>query len=103
MFSKRARYKFGSKPPKNVLNSQSFSIRYGKNDGSLKIAVVVSKKIDKRAVARNKIERKLLNILKKIEGIEKEPLDLIFYVKKNALENQDLDREVNSALDKLKI
>lgn len=76
-------------------------VRYGKNDEGLRVGVVVSKRIDKRATVRNKIKRKILDSIQKRLNT-KEPLGLIFYVKKNILNSEDLENEVNQAVEKIK-
>ncbi len=49
-----------------VVRGQYFNINYSKNNyGQLKAAVVVGKKIAKSAVVRNRIRRKLYEILRK--------------------------------------
>ena len=101
MFSKKYRFSFRNQLPKHVLNSPSFTVRYGKNNEGLRVAVVVSKKIDKRATVRNKIKRRILDSIRKNIKAE-EPFDLIFYVKKNILNSKDLEKEVNQAVAKIK-
>lgn len=101
MLAKKNRFSFRDSLPKNVFHSPSFTVRYGKNDQGLRVAAVVSKRVDKRATVRNKIKRKILNSIQKRLDT-KEPLDLIFYVKKNMLNSKDLEKEVETALSKIK-
>ncbi|OGH18385.1 MAG: ribonuclease P protein component [Candidatus Levybacteria bacterium RIFCSPHIGHO2_01_FULL_40_15b] len=101
MLAKKNRFSFRDSLPKNVFHSPSFTARYGKNVGELQVAVVVSKRVDKRATVRNKIKRKILNSIQKRLDT-KESLDLIFYVKKNILNSGDLENEINQAVEKIK-
>lgn len=101
MFAKKNRYSFRDALPKNILNSRSFNVRYGKNDGELKVAVVVSKKVDKRAVVRNKIKRAILEAVRKNLGMDI-GLTLVFYAKRQAVESSNLDQEIETALLKIK-
>lgn len=94
MFSKKNRYSFKGKLPGNVFHSQSFTVRYQENNKGLAVAVVVSKKVDKRAVIRNKIKRRLIDIVAK-EIKTDTPASLVFYVKKQALnESSNLGEEI---------
>lgn len=101
MFAKKNRYSFKGPLPKKTKSFPSFMVRYGKNDGGLKVAVVVSKRVDKRATVRNKIKRRILETIRKNIKVE-EPFDLIFYVKKNVLNSEDLGNEVNQSVEKIK-
>ena len=101
MFAIKNRFSFRDSLPKNVFHSPSFTVRYGKNDKGLRVAVVVSKRVDKRATVRNKIKRRILDSIRKNIKAE-EPFDLIFYVKKNILNSKDLEKEVNQAVAKIK-
>jgi ribonuclease P protein component len=100
MLPKKNRFSFKNDLPKNVFHSQSFTIRYDHGRDSLKVAVVVSKKVDKRATVRNKIKRGLIDIVQKTLA-KNETLNLIFYVKKGALTSSDLNQEVTEALKKI--
>ncbi len=102
MLSKRFRYSFKEDLPKKIINSRSFSVRYEKNDlDRLQAAVVVSKRVDKRATVRNKVKRKILEIVRGKTNLNT-PLSLIFYIKKQALESDNLEKEVESVLAKIK-
>ncbi|MBI4092187.1 MAG: ribonuclease P protein component [Candidatus Levybacteria bacterium] len=100
MLAKKNRYSFKGPLPKKVLNSQSFSVRYNKNNEGLRVAVVVSKRIDKRATVRNKIKRKILETVRNNIEMNK-PLDLVFYVKKNILSWETLEKEVEKSLGEI--
>jgi ribonuclease P protein component len=47
---------------------------------SYRMAVVVSKKVSKKAVTRNKIRRRLYEIVRQQRRFESLPVDLVFYV-----------------------
>ena len=97
MLPKPNRFNFKSKLPKNTLNSQSFSIRYDINEEGLKVGVVVSKKVDKRAVIRNRIKRVILETVR-LNVKKEEGLTLIFYAKGAAVGNEGLAEEVKNKL-----
>ncbi len=101
MLAKQNRFRFKSKLPRQILNSQSFSIKYDKNEEGLKVGVVVSKKVDKRAVVRNRIKRVILEAVRL--NLSKDlGLTLVFYTKKEAAENENLAEEVVQQINKLK-
>lgn len=99
MLPKKNRFSFKSKLPKQIINSPSFNVRHDENGEELKVAVVVSKKVDKRAVVRNKIKRQILEIVNSI-NLGK-PLSLVFYVKAQALSSKDLEKEIKAVLGKI--
>ncbi len=67
---------------KKILRGQYLDIGYLLSSKT-KCAVVVSKKISKRAVDRNKIKRKIFNIFREIKL--KDSCFIIFYPKKEVL------------------
>lgn len=97
MVSRKNRFNFRDKLPRQTFNSESFSARYGKNEQGLKIAVVVSKKIDKRAVVRNKLRRRILEIARKYLDLDTQ-ISVVFYAKKQAMTADNLKQEVESSL-----
>lgn len=66
--------------------SPFFTLRIAEN-GFLynRYGFVVSKRIDKRAVVRNKIKRQLRSIIEKMQEEIKEGNDILFIIKKNIL------------------
>ena len=100
MFAKKNRFSFKNKLPKQILHSQSFTVRYEKNEEGLKVAVVVSKKVDKRAVIRNKIKRIILEAVRKTLGTDT-GLTLVFYAKKPAASSENLEKEVKDATQEI--
>ncbi len=101
MFAKKQRFSFKTKLPSNLFSSQSFSVRYGENAESLKVAVVVSKKVDRSAVARNKIKRRILEAVRKSFDMNT-PVSLVFYAKGKALESSTIDAELKELILKIK-
>lgn len=70
-----------------LLKSPFFDLKIGRNGGSLsRFAFVVSKKIDKRATARNRIRRKFRSCIEEnLENIGG-GYDFLFILRKNILE-----------------
>lgn len=104
MFSRKNRFSFKGKIPRKIFFNPNFSIRYEKSSGDFKIAVVVGKKVDTRAVVRNRIKRMIVRILKPIL-----PNDLkytiIIYAKKPLaqMDEKDLKLNLQQSLSALKI
>lgn len=92
-----------------ILSFKSFSTKYfvlrvGKNNlGKVRVAIVVSKKIDKKAVIRNRIKRILASALYEFSQNSKLSLDLVFIAKKDLLYSQkkEIEKEVKNILTKL--
>ena len=101
MFAKKNRYLFKGALPKQSVNFPFFSVRYSKNSGELKVAVVVSKKVDTLATARNKIKRRILSLIQKNIS-QNEPFSLIFYVKKGILDSKNIESDVKALVEKIK-
>lgn len=96
MFEKEKRFSFKQGLPKKVISTPYFSLRFGNKKSEIgTIAVVVSKKVSKKAVIRNKIKRKFLSILKESLGEKSELYDIVIYVKPHSL---DLDDNVYEKL-----
>lgn len=100
MLPKANRFQFKSSLPRQSLNSQSFSIKYDKNEEGLKVGVVVSKKVDKRAVVRNRIKRVILESVR-LSLPKDSGLTLVFYAKKDAAGNENLAEEVVQQINNL--
>ena len=71
-----------------------------KNDDVVKFGVVISKKVSKRAVDRNKIKRRLMEVLGRRLDKFKVGLRVLFLVKKAAVEAKviDLEKEVEKLI-----
>ncbi len=86
MFAQSHRFSFKKGVPRNFYQTRLFVIRYEKNaEGIFKCAVVVGKKVDKRAVIRNKVKRQLVEILREMIVIDTK-LTIAVYAKKPILE-----------------
>lgn len=86
-----------------IYNGQFFTLRIAKNGLFYnRYAFVVSKKIDKRAVVRNKIKRKLRSCIEKMFNKIKTGYDFVFFTKKAVVDQvlKDLSEEVEFALKK---
>jgi ribonuclease P protein component len=68
----------------SVEHGQNLSLRAAKNPkrSDYRLAVVVSKKVAPRAVTRNRIRRRLFEIVRTQKRFQGTPLDLVLYVKK---------------------
>ncbi|HVZ12140.1 MAG TPA: ribonuclease P protein component [Patescibacteria group bacterium] len=101
MLPRQNRYTFKTKLPGQIINSQSFTIRYATNNEGLRAAVVVSKKVDKRSVVRNRIKRQIVEAVRKRLPIESQ-FSVVFYAKRNAIDNKNLEDEVEQRLKEIK-
>jgi len=65
-----------------VVRGQLFSIKYVRNNKlkSYRAAVVVSKKVHKSAVVRNRIRRRVYEVIRSIESKITQPYDLVITV-----------------------
>lgn len=73
-----------------------FTLRFWENGESLsKFAFIISKKINKKAVIRNKIKRSLARVLKEILTEIKPGYSFVFIVKKEILEKSQKEIEKN--------
>lgn len=64
------------------LHGQLMSLRFApSHNKDYRAAVVVSKKIDKRAVVRNRIRRRLFEIIRVQGGLAGKPVDIVVYAK----------------------
>ncbi len=65
-----------------VIHGTYLSLRFEKNKKQdYRLAVVVSKKIASSAVVRNRIRRRLYEIVRVQRRVENTPLDMVLYVK----------------------
>lgn len=91
--------------PKNISTPQ-FSLKIAKNNQDLnRFALIVSKKLDKRAVVRNSLKRKLRSCIEEIFDNIKKGYDFVFYPKQSAIkvERSEILKEITSALAKEKL
>ncbi len=88
--------------PTLTLTSPYFSVKMRRNDFIVhRFRFVISKKVDKRAVVRNKLKRQMSTVVGVIP-IKETGYDYIFYMKKAALtlSTEELKKEVESLLNK---
>lgn len=79
-----------------LFSTPLFEIKIKKNKLPFnRFAVVVAKKIDKRATVRNKIKRLVRSILQELYGSMITGLDLIFIGKKNILKTTSVQIKKN--------
>jgi len=81
-------------------------IKYKKNkEDKTKIAFIVSSRVDKRAVLRNKLTRRLKEATKDILPNLKSGYSVLIIAKKKALELEfkDIKKQLDFAFDKLKL
>jgi ribonuclease P protein component len=105
MFEKKHRYSFKKGIPKHFFTLPWCVLRFGKSeDEKLHVAMVVGKKVDKRAVVRNKIKRQQLSIIKKLVP-EDAPFSLVVYARKPILEvsSEKSKKEFLEAFKKMNI
>lgn len=82
MFEKEKRFSFKQGLPKKVISTPFFSLRFDNAMSSSGTnAVVVSKKVSKKAVTRNRIKRKTLSVLKNNLGEKEKKYDIVIYIK----------------------
>jgi|SRR3989338_3173375 len=83
-----------------------FTVRVSKNNVSVsRFGFVVSKKIDKRSVVRNKLKRQMSSCIQKHLGKIQQSLDMSFFLKKEVLglPKEGLAEEIELFLKKEKL
>ena len=87
-----------------VAHGRLMSIRFSKNKKSdYRVAVVVSKKIAPSAVMRNRIRRRVFELVRTEKLLAGKPVDVIIYAKTSAIaemDSVDLAKEVSSVTKK---
>ncbi len=104
MFEKEKRYSFKQGLPKKAISTPYFTIRFGKSLAqSGTYAVVVSKKVSKKAVLRNKIKRRVLACLKENLSEKQEKVDLVIYIKPQIIELDEvqMDESIKETIIKI--
>jgi ribonuclease P protein component len=84
------------------------SLRYARNQRqkSYRVAVVVSRKVSKSAVVRNRIRRRLYELVRTRAGQIQDPYDLVFIVYDESvatMEPEALKRTVHGLLQKAEV
>lgn len=82
MLPKINRFAFRGAFPKKIVHTPLVTIRYEKNQTQLQGAVVVSKKVSKKATDRNRLRRVISNALYEYKNM---PYSIVIFVKKGAL------------------
>lgn len=103
MFKKDRRYSFGKGLPSRYYNTNYFTLRYQKNEeGKSLCAVVVGKKVDKKASTRNRLKRQFTHALKEILTNNDIHYDLVFYLKNTiqGLDFQKMKQHIEDAIKK---
>ncbi len=91
-----------------TVRGQAISLRYCHNNRQqdYRVAVVVSKKVSKSAVMRNRIRRRVYEVVRTQAATIKEPYDLVFsvYVADVAtMDALELQKQVSSLLYKARV
>ena len=95
----------GLSNPKNIF-TPLFSLKIAKNDQNLnRFAFIVSKKIDKRAVIRNSLKRKLRSCIEEIFDNIQKGHDFVFYPKSLLIktEREEALKELKKTLIKERV
>ena len=101
MFAQKNRFSFRKGVPKKTFSNSFLFLRYEENTApSLECAVVVGKKVDTRAVARNSVKRMLVSIIKELIK-EDAQYRLVFYAKKSilAMSREEVKEQLRSTLN----
>ena len=105
MFQRRNRFSFKKGVPRKIFQIPLFVLRYEyNNENVFHCAVVVGKKVDKKAVVRNKLKRQLVLSIKNILSSNNN-ISLVVYARKGLLNaNKDeIDIELSKAFKTTKI
>ncbi len=105
MLNKAHRFSFKKGAPRRIFSTPLFVLRYDQTDnGGLHCAVVVGKKVDKRAVIRNKIKRQLIEIIQSLVSKDIN-YEIVLFAKKQigAVEKEEIYKELDKAFKQLKI
>ena len=99
MFAKPHRFSFKKGVPKNTFSTSFFFFFYDRNsEAGLRCGVVVGKKVDKRAVVRNRFKRQLVAFVKELLGQDKK-YNLVIIAKKQIkdVEHDQVKEELKKA------
>lgn len=103
MLSRKYRYSFREGVPNKILNDTFFVVRFKKKClETPRFAVVVSKKIDKRAVGRNQLKRRITQIIQDVLKEKDISVDMVFYIraKTKDLTQEELGNHIKQVLKK---
>jgi len=85
MLDRSHRFSFKRGAPRQIYKTPLFVVRFAPNGDQLHFAVVVGKKVDKRAVIRNRIKRQLTATITELLGKDLQ-YDIVLFVKKQIIE-----------------
>lgn len=87
-----------------VVRGPGLNLKYARNDrrSTYRVAVVVSKKVSKSAVTRNRIRRRVYEVFRLQAGTLSEPFDLLFIVFSPEIATMPADRLQQAVADQLR-
>lgn len=91
---------------KSRISSPLFGLSFSDNNKNLsRFSFVISKKIDKRAVVRNKTKRKIRSVIEDMLGKIKAGKDFTFYLKKETVSStrENISNELSDVFEKNKL
>jgi ribonuclease P protein component len=106
MLAKQYRYSFKKGLPKHTLSTPFFTLRYGISSvDRIQCAVVVSKKVNKKAVIRNKIKRRFLHAFRQELENKEDAYSLVFFMKKGIqdMKQEEMKQEIQKVLKAITI
>lgn len=76
-----------------------------KDSGSARLGITVTTKVDKRAVRRNNLKRRLREVFRKLYPFIKEPFDIVVIAHQGAvlIDYSEIKRQFNYALRRLQV
>lgn len=88
-----------------ILYTPGLSLKFilNQRQSAHRVAVVVSRKVSKSAVVRNRIRRRIFEAVRQLEDLIVRPYDLVFIVREDDLKvihSKDLTKRVRSLLEK---
>lgn len=105
MFAKANRFSFNNGIPKKMFQAPFFVLRYDyESKKGLECAVVVGKKVSKKAAERNRLKRKIISLIKPELSSDKN-LRIVMYAKKGASEEkfEEFEKSLRKAFAELKL
>lgn len=89
-----------------VVRQNNIALKYifNKQQSSYRVAVVVSKKVSKSAVVRNRIRRRIYEAVRLYPKNITEPIDLVFFVYSQTLKDtsfKEIQAQINHALSQV--
>lgn len=106
MLAKQYRYSFKKGLPKHTLSTPFFTLRYGLSSvDRVQCAVVVSKKVNKKAVGRNKVKRRFMHALQQVVKNKDDAYSFVFFLKKGIqdMKQEEMKQEIQKVLKTITI